>query len=158
MIRLNGLPSILESIYLDEPLTARLQDIGIEVNPVTLKYLSGKLVIINSRDYVLGPDRGYGNTIISRISGIPGTKYAPYLPRVYPRIMWNGMTIGPDQDIDDYYIYESGTLYVPKIRDYQETGSDLDWLGYLEYQVGYNFWPDPKYQDLDILKCREGLI
>ena len=36
MIRLNGLPSILESIYLDEPLTARLQDIGIEVNPVTL--------------------------------------------------------------------------------------------------------------------------
>ena len=68
------------------------------------------------------------------------------------------MTIDPDQDINEYYIYDSGILYIPKILDYREPGSDLDWLGYLEYQVGYNFWPDPKYQDLDILKCREGLI
>ena len=157
MIRFDGIPSILESLYLSVDLTAKLQGITIEVNPENLKFLSGKLVIINSREYVLGPERGYGNTFISRISEAPGVKYVPYIPRVIPKILWSGMTVNSPKEALESYVFDSGFLYFPRISGYTETSDNLDFLGYLQYQIGYNYYDSP-FRDLDLLKCREGLL
>lgn len=160
MIRFDGIASILESIYLSEDLTTKLQNITIEVNPESLKFLSGRLVIINSRDYVLSTDRGYGNTIISRVSSDdPGVIYVPYIPRILPKVRWSGMTVSSKEEAIESFYYDSGYLYFPKIHGYfSESADNLDYLGYLQYQVGYNFYEDSPFRDLDILKCREGLI
>ena len=159
MIRFDGIQSILESIYLSEELTTKLQGISIEVNPETLKFLSGKTVIINSRDYVLGTERGYANTIISRVSEGPGIIYVPYLPRVLPKIRWSGMIVGTREEALESYFYDSGYLYFPKIQGYfSESQDNLDFLGYIQYQIGYNFYEDSPFKDLDILKCRNGLV
>lgn len=154
----SGLPGCLESLYLREPLTARLTDIRILVNPIRLMYQASKVVIINSRDYILSGNRGLGNTIISRVSGYPGTVYVPYLPVCLPGVVWNGKFVESVQEFLESWAYDedTGTLYVSKIRGYHETGPDLDYIGFLQYQVGYNFYDSP-LRDLDILKCREGL-
>ncbi len=157
MIKLDGLPSILEGIYLGEKLTPKLQDITVEVNPPIMKHVTSKTVVINRYDYVIPPETGYGNTILTRIKGIKGATYVPYLPMVLPGIMWNGMIVADLEEAEKSYFYDSGTLYFPKIIGYECSETDLDWLGYIQYQIGYNFYDSP-FRDLDLLKCRKGIF
>lgn len=160
MVKLCGLPSILESLYLEEQLTTKIREITIEVNPVNLKFLSGKTIIINSRDYVLPAEHGYCNTIISRVKECQSSDitYLPYLPKVIPNIVWNGMYVDSLEEAEDVYLFDEKTIYFPKINNFNVSDEDLDYLGFLEYQVGYNFFENSPFQDLDILKCRKGLI
>lgn len=159
MIRFDSnLACILESLYLEEPLTASLSGVTIIVNPVRLQFQASKTVIINNRDYILTQQRGLGNTIISRFSGVPGTTHVPYLPRIIPEIMWDGRYIDDPAEFPEDFMFDGTTLFIPKIRGYQApAGEDLDYIGYLQFQVGYNHFPDSPFRDLDILKCREGL-
>ena len=158
MIKYDGGPAcILESLYLGIPLTSCLTEVTIEVNPSGLKWLSGKTIVINDPGYHLGESRGYGNTIISRLPGYPGALYVPYIPRALPKVLWNGQTVGSRADAIDSYLWDTEKLYFPRIAGYGvDPGEDLDWLGYLQFQLGYNHYPGP-VRDLDLLKCRGGL-
>jgi hypothetical protein len=113
--------------------------------------------VINQRDYQIPSDLGYGNTIITRIRDVKGAIYQPYLPRVLKGIQWNGMIVNTEEEALKVYYYDHGILYFPKIRGYTCDEQDLDWLGYIQYQIGYNFYDSP-FKDLDLLKCREGLL
>lgn len=157
MIRLDGIPSILEGIYLGETLTHKLQEITVEVNPVLLRHVTRKTVIINQRDYQIPSDLGYGNTIITRTRDVKGAIYQPYLPRILKGVQWNGMIVNSEEEAFKACYYDHGILYFPKIRGYTCDRPDLDWLGYIQYQIGYNFYDSP-FRDLDLLKCREGLL
>lgn len=157
MIKLDGVPSILEGIYLGETLTPKLQDITVEVNPVLLRHVTRKTVVINQRDYQIPGDLGYGNILITRVKEVKGAIYQPYLPRILKGIQWNGMIVSSEAEALKVYYYDHGTLYFPKIRGYTCDKLDLDWLGYIQYQIGYNFYDSP-FRDLDLLKCREGLL
>ena len=157
MIKLDGVPSILEGIYLGEELSPKLQNITVEVNPALLRHVTKKTVVINSRDYRIPDDTGYGNTIITRLREVKGAIYQPYLPRILPGVMWNGMVVKDLPEALKVYYYDNGVLYFPKIHGYVCHEANLDWLGYIQYQLGYNFYNSP-FKDLDILKCRGGLF
>ena len=62
------------------------------------------------------------------------------------------------EEAEDVYLFDEKTIYFPKINNFNVSDEDLDYLGFLEYQVGYNFFENSPFQDLDILKCRKGLI
>ena len=145
--------SILEALYLEEELTSKVHGVTIEVNPAGLKWLSGKTIIINDRNYTVTSERGYGNTLITRVrSNWPGTRYVPYLARPIPAVRWSGQEFESRSQVIDEIRFDGSWLYVPKHLGYTCDEPDLDWYGYLQFQIGYNHYPGP-IRDLGILKC-----
>lgn len=170
MIYFNGLLSIFESLYLkDFNITDKLIKADIVVNPTSHSYMSGKTVILNIpgvNQNILEHLLTNGNKVISRIPGYKGNiEFIPYLEQPIFEIMWNGKTI---QDIDcnnidnlEDYEVDYPNLYFPKAINYKDTVVDgyPSALGYLLFQVGQDGVIENNiYNNLDIIKCKKGIL
>ena len=180
MIKLTGIESYLEAIYLEERLTERTALADIEVNPQgSVNYIMGKTVIINCNDY--SKDRvkilvgGCNNKVYSRVVGYEGVKHYPYIMRPNFDIMWNGEVLYCPPDISEnkdkilgwieegrYDKNRVATDYpqiqFPKIYGispsllYDKDGN-LTILGWALHQVGVNLVP--MFKDMDLLKTKK---
>lgn len=170
MIYFSGLDSIIESVYLSSDLDNKIGGCDVFVNPINLKYLVGKVVILSDPDY---PDSNIdvlslnGCHIISRTyRSRDDIEVQPYILRLNFDAMWNGMVIQDlgeleldtllDKDICRYDILK-GVLYFPKIyktgryKTSDEYGN-LSYLGWVLQQVGINIKQSSVFSNLDILK------
>ena len=173
MIYFSGLCSILESLYLGIPLTDSRKEATIYVNPVHTYYLTGKTIIINRQDYgeeqIETLQRNI-NTIFSRTFISPLVTLVPYIPKLVPGILWSGayqegihssLGFGEEQELELNYTYDDTKLYFPKIKsniDIQDKLGNLDFLGYLLYQLGENFYKETPFRNLDIVKIGKGMF
>ena len=166
---------LIEGVYLGEELSTRTGCCGIYVNPANIKYLVGKIVIINRFDYDpsnIGELCGNGCKVISRVwIGDQRVSYQPYIIRVDEGISWNGLELetGPDGDVyellrDNYTARTNDRggdvrLFFPKIYDVEgvlDERGNLSGLGWALHQVGVNIG-DQAYKDLDVLKTKKLL-
>ena len=171
MIYLEGLDSVIESIYLGEELSNKVGNCNIFVNPENIKYIVGKIVIINSCEY---PEEQIQQLlenkchIISRVSrDNPGVEVRPYILRICPQVMWNGRVIEEPMTLNN--ILECGfcefdtdefKLYFPKFyrcSDHtpQDEFGNLSALGWVLQQVGINIDTKTPLTDLDLIKTRK---
>ena len=164
VIYFNGLDSIIESIYLEDRLGSRIGDCNVFVNPTNIKYLVGKLVIINSLSYP--PDNiqelvDNGNRVVSRIkTGIEGVLLQPYIIRVSEGIIYNGRTVkgkvSDDEILQDYCSFPDSTLYFPKLDpecyDVMDQVGNLTALGWALHQVGVKIRDGLTFPHLDLIK------
>lgn len=170
MIFLDGLNSIIESIYLNEEISSKPGNSTIFINPGNVKYIIGKIVIISSIDYPSEKiEKLISNNckIISRISTEnPRVELAPYILRLDFNIMWNGRTINNFEtmnkileDDDCSFDIGSGILYFPKLSYIPQEAMDnlgnLSSLGWVLQQVGVNVKEDTPFKNLDILKTKK---
>lgn len=171
MIYLEGLDSVIESIYLGEELSNKVGNCNIFVNPENIKYIVGKIVIINSCEY---PEEQIQQLIenkchiISRVAiDNPGVEVRPYILRICPQVMWNGRVIEEPMTLNN--ILECGfcefdtdefRLYFPKFyrcSDHipQDAFGNLSALGWVLQQVGINIDTKTPLTDLDLIKTRK---
>lgn len=168
MILLTNLDSVIESLYLDIPLTNKFRDSKIIVNPENITYLVGKTIIINKFNYsdldieILIKNN---NKIVSRLfSNDSRVNYIPYFPRLCPNIRWNGEYVRfLNEDIYENidYLFDGTSLYYPKCREYLNIlgqHNECNALGYLLYQLGENIYQETPFIDLDIVKIGKGLF
>lgn len=170
MIYFNGLESVIESVYLTDDLDNKIGGCDVFINPDNVKYLTGKVVIINSVSY---PDSNIdilssnGCHIISRtFRDREDVEVQPYILRLNFEVMWNGIVLEDlgdteldtllDKDICKYDIL-SGILYFPKIYEVgryktSDTYGNLTALGWALQQVGINIKKSTVFENLDILK------
>ena len=167
MIYFEGLESIIESTYLHDTIGNRVSEASTYVNPGSTKYLTGKVVIINSPTY---PEESISELVTNGCEvvvrgkvGVEGVIIQPYILRLELRVMWNGRTITnldiPLSDIlRDYSSYDpdTGFLYFPKLPlnfpGLKWPDGELSCLGWVAQQVGVNIKEDTIFRDLDILK------
>jgi hypothetical protein len=171
MILFSGVDSILESIYTGIPLTDRMANATVLVNPDTITYLSKKICIL-TKNY--DPKKAEilvknENTVISRVTqeNMKGITLDPYLPKLFENIVWNGdyvRLITPetyDNCIEFTYNSVTNILSYPKPIEYfgevQENG-EINSMGYILYQLGENIFPDTIFTDLDIVKQGKGIF
>lgn len=168
MIYLEGLGSVIESIYLGEELSNKVGNCDIFVNPENVKYLIGKTVIINICEYpeenldILVENKCH---IISRIFiDNPEVEIRPYILRICPQVMWNGRVIKEPMTLNN--ILECGycefdadefKLYFPKFyncsdRNPKDDYGNLSVLGWVLQQVGININTKTPLTDLDLIK------
>lgn len=164
MVYFNGLDSIIESIYLEDKLGNKVGDCNVFINPDNIKYLVGKVVIINSLTYPAINIQSLidnGNKVVSRIkTKIKEVFYQPYIIRVAPGIMYNGRTvcgkISNDEILQDYCYFPDSVLYFPKLDpsyyDVMDDSGNLTALGWALHQVGVKIRDDLSFQNLDIIK------
>lgn len=164
MVYFNGLNSIIESIYLEDKLGNKVGDCNVFVNPDNIKYLVGKVVIINSLTYPLTSVQSLvdnGNRVISRIKiNMNGVFNQPYIIRVALGIMYNGRMIyeklEEDEILQDYCYFPDSVLYFPKLNpsyyDVMDQDKNLTALGWALHQVGVRVRDDLSFQNLDIIK------
>lgn len=163
----SGLDSVVECVYIGETLSTNFSESEIFVNPETITYMAGKVVIISNPEYDLDKIetlRMNGNIIISRVS-IGNLKPSPYILRLDMGIIWNGRTIDwpGDGDISESvdldFISESSCvplirfpkiLKVPHYKLSDSTGN-LTYLGWALQQVGQNI-KESVFSDLDLFK------
>lgn len=171
MIYLEGLGSVIESIYLGEELSNKVGNCNIFVNPENVKYLIGKTVIINICEY---PESYLKQLIenkchiISRVFiDNEDIEIRPYILRICPQVMWNGRFIQDPMTFDN--ILECGycefdtdefTLYFPKFtscidRSPADPYGNLSVLGWVLQQVGINITTKTPLTDLDLIKTRK---
>ena len=103
MIYFEGLESVFESVYFTDDLDNKVGTCDVFVNPLNVKYLTGKIVILNNPDY---PDSNIdilsrnGCHIISRtFKDRPDIEVQPYILRLNFDLMWNGMIL---QDLEEF--------------------------------------------------------
>lgn len=168
MIYFSGLDSIIESVYLSEELDNKIGSCDIFINPSNVKYLIGKIIIINECDY---PDSKLdilsknGCHIISRVySQREDVEVQPYILRINFGIMWNGKVLDSCSSLDSIldkddckFDIETNTLYFPKIKNYSiikssDEYSNLTALGWVLHQVGVNIKHNTVFENLDIIK------
>lgn len=171
MILFSGVDSILESIYTGIPLTDRMANATVLVNPETITYLSKKICIL-TKNY--DPKKAEilvknENTVISRVTqeSMKGIILDPYIPKLFENIIWNGdyvRLITPetyDNCIEFTYNSVTNILSYPKPIEYfgevQENG-EINSMGYILYQLGENIFPDTVFTDLDIVKQGKGIF
>lgn len=176
MIYFNGIESVIECTYLGEELCLVESGSNIIVNPLKLKYLTGKTIIINSTTY---PEDNLKCLIdneckiISRVflqTNLP-IIYSPYILRIDYNIMWNGDYIDKLPDLTKYSVLESGDicrlklpdykLFFPKVKKYSmeeciDSKGNLTAIGWAYQQVGINITNNIK--DLDVLKTGKILL
>jgi hypothetical protein len=164
VVHFNGLDSIIESIYLEDRLGSRIGDCNVFVNPENIKYLVGKLVIINSLSYP--PEHiqelvDNGNKVVSRIkTGIEGVLLQPYIIRVSEGIVYNGRTVkgrlSGDEILQDYCSFPDSTLYFPKLDpscyDVMDKSGNLSAIGWALHQVGVRIREGLNFPHLDLIK------
>lgn len=169
MIYYDGdLGSIIESVYLREDLDEHLSVSGIVVNPANPQYIFCKTVVLNDPTYLHAHILSeHGCRVLSRIEGMEGTEYQPYIIRPDLMLQWNGEVLEFDEkkgyteickEVLEEHIRlgEDGRLYFPKILSSTiPLGSALSWA---LHQVGIQYFSG-RYQDLDVLKtCKKGVL
>lgn len=171
MILFSGVDSILESIYTGIPLTDRMANATVLVNPETITYLSKKICILtknydSKKAEILVKNE---NTVVSRViqENMKGIILDPYIPKLFENIIWNGdyvRLITPetyDNCIEFTYNSITNILSYPKPIEYfgevQENG-EINSMGYLLYQLGENIFPNTIFKDLDIVKQGKGIF
>ena len=170
MIFLDGLNSIIESIYLNENISNKPGNSTIFINPLNVKYLVGKIIIINIVNYPSEKiDILLSNNckIISRVFiENPQIEISPYILKLDFNIMWNGRILNIFEslnkileDDDCSFDVNSGVLYFPKISYIPEEAVDeqgnLSSLGWVLQQVGINVKENTPFKNLDILKTKK---
>lgn len=170
MIYLEGLESVIECVYLNDELDNRVSSCNVFVNPMNIKYLTGKTVVINVSDYpreLIDELVKNGCKVISRVYiDHPGVEVKPYILRINPNIIWNGRVL---EDFDNFTDLLSSTndcefsiddyiLYFPKISSISSGDSramdsygNLTVIGWALQQVGVNL-VSGVFTDLDIVK------
>lgn len=169
MIYFNGVESVIECVYLSEDLDNKLGSCDVFINPTNVKYLTGKIVILNNPKYpesnidILSSN---GCKIISRtFRDRSDLEVQPYILRINECLEWNGMVLQDlqedldillDKDICRYDI-NRGILYFPKIYktgNYKTTDDygNLSGLGWALQQVGINIKRNTVFENLDIIK------
>lgn len=168
MILFNGLPSVLESLYLEDDITDKLTSSDIIVNPISSSYLTGKTIILNmpkiSKNIIEEVLRK-GNTVISRIPGYnPKIKVVPYLERPLFNIFWNwkieDKISSENMDLIDFQV-DYPNIYFPKAKTWEDTmvGGFPSALGVLLHQVGQdNVINNKLYYNLDLQKVKKGFL
>lgn len=166
MIYLEGLESIIESVYLNDLTSEKMGECKVFVNPENIKYLTGRTVILTgNKSYPQEKIEqlfSNGCKIISRtFVDDPRIEVQPYILRICFKVMWNGKTVTNCPDITDLFdsddiVYRSGVLYFPKIYDtrikYYDEYKNLTCLGWASQQVGVNLKEDTPFVDLDVIK------
>lgn len=169
----SDLGSLTEGVYLGIPITDNQRNFNIAVNPSRITYLINKTVIINRFDYPvenINPLLKNRNKIISRIwfgdDIMENILFDPYLPRLNMNIIWNGDILNElgekNEDIQEkaHYSTETNTLFFPKVKKYLDNPGEkgeLNFIGYLLYQVGLNLFKCD-FNNLDIVKCKKGIF
>lgn len=182
MIFKNSLASILEAIYLKEPITSKFGKAGIAVNPMNLDYILGRIIIFNLPgipENIVREAVEHSKTVISRVKfGNPDldkrVNFQPYIMRIDSDVMWDGTAFPcPDEiketqevldmfgDIRDFPESEipecTPEISIPKITHIRESlvhdcDGNLTCLGWALHQVGVNCGESSKYQDMDVIK------
>ncbi len=166
MIYLEGLESIIESVYLNDRLSDKIGECKVLVNPGNIKYLTGRTIILTgNKEYPeekISKLYDNGCKIISRTyTSNPKIEVQPYILRLSFGIMWNGRIINTCLDTSDLLdsediVYKSGVLYFPKIYDPTisicDSYGNLNCIGWALQQVGMNIKTDTPFVNLDILK------
>ena len=173
MIYFSGLDSIIESIYLNDNITNKLGTSNIFVNPENVKYIIGKIIIINTCDYPEEKINALLNNnckIISRVYiNNSNVDIHPYILKLNLNIMWNGKVISDYSTLDEIldndecsFNFNDNTLYFPKINnDKLKTKDDfgnLTSIGWVLQQVGINIKTDTPFVNLDILKTGKIIL
>ena len=171
MIYLEGLDSIIESLYLHEEISNEIRGCNIFVNPGKVKYLIKKIVIINICEYPIENIQTLaknGCQIISRVFiDSPEVEIRPYILRICPEVMWNGRVM--KNPILFNTVLEGGycefdteefKLYFPKLyscTDRRQTDDygNLSVLGWVSQQVGINVCTKTPLTDLDLIKTQK---
>ena len=186
MVYVNGLGSIIESLYLSDNLSNRTKDCNIFVNP-DFTYLRN-IVIINEADYPIDKVKVLlknGCNVISRINlDVEGVKFYPYIMKINTGIMWNGRTVDFEDvmygcesrtsfkfgeellDCDSGYSnygLDDNVLYFPKIKNIPEElvkdkDGNLTSIGWALHQVGDNVDTETVFKDLDTIKTGKLFI
>jgi hypothetical protein len=172
------LDSFIEATYLGVPVASKGIERYIYVNPMSFRYLFGKVVIINDPTY---PQENIdwmarnGIKIISRLSTFSSCDIEPYLMRIEFKTMWNGdvLKYSEGQKYSDLFelMKTSGEIeatdtgkpmkiFLPKILNIPDEmlfdeEKNLTCLGWAMHQVGVNVRSDIIYQDLDVLKTKK---
>ena len=171
MILFSGIDSVIESIYTGIPLTERMANATVLVNPETITYLSKKICILTK---TYDPKKSeilvkHQNTVVSRVTqeSMKGIEYDPYLPKLFENIVWNGdyiRLITPetyDNSVEFTYNSITNVLSYPKPIEYfgevQDNG-EINSMGYLLYQLGENLYPNTNFVDLDMVKQGKGFF
>lgn len=185
MIYFNGnLDELSESIYLSDTISSGILETNIFINPreSQIKYLIGKIVIIDHPDYSeknLEILRNNNCDIITRVFISDRYKYEPFIMRFCTGIQWNGMILdgvsSSNSDDIEALVKDSSrfdtefssdnkcsALYYPKIKGIRndlllDRKGNLTGLGWLQQQVGVNVLSDEKYSDLDLYKTKKVL-
>lgn len=176
MVYFSGLLSIIESIYLNEPLKDTVGSCKIFINPENIHYLTGKIIIINELNYpkerieVLIKNNC---KIISRVNIKNNSiEFQPYILRLCLNVVWNGITLDlSNTDTDKFlerildncsYITEDNILLFPKLVGDDRLSSlifdennNLTSIGWAQQQVGINLKKDTSFIDLDIVKTKK---
>lgn len=177
MIYFEGLESIIECLYLEESINNRPNNCNIFVNPENIKYLMGKIVIINSCEY---PEDNIkilvenGCHVISRIYvDIPGVEIRPYILKLSDRVYWNGRVMEKFADFselieEDLCTFDAKNykLYFPKLygitaeNRVEDDYGNLSCLGWVLQQVGINVKSesDTIFTNIDVLKTGKQFI
>lgn len=169
MILFDGsIDCILESIYTGIPMTDRISHATVLINPKVVTYLSKKICILTKDSDKIETLVKNDNTVVSRVtqSYMKGVHLDPYLPKILPRIQWNGDTVRYitletyDHCIEYTYNTVTGVLSYPKpveyLGEHQENG-EVNSMGYILYQLGEDIFPqDNPYKDLDLVKLGKG--
>lgn len=168
MILFNGLPSILESLYLGDDITDKLTLSDIVVNPINSSYLSGKTIILNMPNLnktVIENILNKGNTVVSRIPGYNSKiKVIPYLEKPLFNVFWNWKTedkiTGKNIDQVDFQV-DYPNIYFPKAKTWEDAlvGGYPSALGILLHQVGQdNVINNKLFYNLDLQKIKKGIL
>lgn len=171
MIYLEGLDSIIESLYLNEEFSNEIRNCDIFVNPGKVKYLIKKIVIINTCEYPIENITILAKNncqIISRVFiDSPDVEIRPYILRICPEVMWNGRIIKNPMKFGE--VLESGLcefdveefkLYFPKLYNCSDIKPKDDYgnlsvLGWVLQQVGINVCTKTPLTDLDLIKTQK---
>lgn len=170
MIFLDGLNSLIESIYLNEEISSKPGNSTIFVNPENVKYIIGKIIIVSSVSY---PEEKINALIsnnckiISRVKiNNPKVELAPYILKMDLNIMWNGKILNNFESMnkileedDCSFDMNSNTLYFPKLsyipKEAMDEYGNLSSLGWVLQQVGTNIKENTPFKNLDILKTKK---
>ena len=172
MIYLEGLESVIESVYLNDPVSDKVGECKVLVNPENIKYLTGRTIILTGNkpypEEKITKLLDNGCKIISRVyTENPNIEVQPYILRLCFDIMWNGRVINSCLDVPDLFnseeiLYKSGVLYFPKIYDprilVQDNYGNLNCIGWALQQVGINIKKDTPFTNLDILKTGKIIL
>lgn len=178
MIYKNNLTSILEAIYLKEPVTSKFGKSTIVVNPGNLDYILGRTVIFNTLRVPMKIVKGaveHSKAVISRVKfGDPyidrKVDFQPYIMRIDPDIMWDGQRLGGSEGDELMDLFgnidslpdsndevESPEISIPKVlglprEDLRDREGNLTCFGWALHQVGVNLMEDTRFRDLDLIK------
>lgn len=174
MIFLDSLEAIIESIYLEDSLSAKIGECNVFVNPDNIKYLTSKTIIISIPSYdqeKIKILKDNGCKVISRVYyDTPEIEICPYILRINNGLMWNGKVI-KDEYQDSRWLIDSGSieydndneiLYFPQIYSDKVIPTDnwenLTAIGWALQQAGVNIKTNTPFVNLDILKTGKVVL